>query len=65
MKDLPLICAHLLGGTSGLNLSRDLSEAEIQALVASAMRVAREIERQAKKASPPAIRKLSPEDLSA
>ncbi len=46
MKDTPLIVAHLLGGTSGLNLSTLTSDQEITDMVALAVRVAREIERQ-------------------
>jgi hypothetical protein len=46
MKDTPLIVAHLLGGTSGLNLSQSITDKEIQTMVAQAIRIAHEIERQ-------------------
>jgi hypothetical protein len=45
-RDLPLITAHLLGGTSGLNLTRELSETEIRQMVRQAIKVALEIETQ-------------------
>ena len=45
-ENLSLIVAHLLGGTSGLNLSASLTNDEISAMVSVAVRVAREIERQ-------------------
>jgi hypothetical protein len=45
-KDTPLIVAHLLGGTSGLNLGPGITEEEIQQKVAMAIRVALEIEKQ-------------------
>ena len=45
-ENLSLITAHLLGGTSGLNLSASLTDEEISTLVSVAVRVAREIERQ-------------------
>jgi hypothetical protein len=45
-KDLPLIVAHLLGGTSGLNLQIDRSPEEVRELVARALKIALEIERQ-------------------
>jgi hypothetical protein len=44
--DLPLIVAHLLGGTSGLNLSQSMTNEEIFMMVSQAVRIAREIERQ-------------------
>jgi hypothetical protein len=44
--DLPLIVAHLLGGTTGLNLHQSMSDEEIEVMVNAAVRVAREIERQ-------------------
>ena len=49
MKDLELIVAHLLGGTSGLNLNRYMTDHQISELVSSAIKVAREICRQTKK----------------
>jgi hypothetical protein len=49
MKNLELIVAHLLGGTSGLNLSKFMTDREIQEMVAAALRVAREVSKQAKK----------------
>jgi hypothetical protein len=56
MTDTPLIVAHLLGGTSGLNLSVAMSDGEIEQMVAAAVRVAKEIERQT--ADPPGTMKL-------
>ncbi len=44
--DLPLICAHLLGGTSGLQLAQIETDQQIQELVAKAVKVAVEIQRQ-------------------
>jgi hypothetical protein len=41
-----LIVAHLLGGTSGLNLERHRSPQEIQSMVQQAVDVMREIEKQ-------------------
>jgi hypothetical protein len=48
MKNLELIVAHLLGGTSGLNLSKFMTDREIQEMVAAALRVAREVYKQTK-----------------
>jgi hypothetical protein len=45
-KDTQLIVAHLLGGTSGLNLQGLKDESEIRQLVARAIAIALEIERQ-------------------
>lgn len=45
-KDLQLIVAHLLGGTSGLNLKEVHNQNEIRQLVSVAIEVALEIERQ-------------------
>jgi hypothetical protein len=56
MSDTPLIVAHLLGGTSGLNLSSPMTDGEIEQMVATAVRVAKEIERQT--ADPPGTMKL-------
>jgi hypothetical protein len=41
-----LIVAHLLGGTSGLNLERHRTPQEIQMMVQQAVDVMREIEKQ-------------------
>jgi hypothetical protein len=41
-----LIVAHLLGGTSGLNLERHRTPQDIQMLVQQAVDVMREIEKQ-------------------
>lgn len=45
MKD-SLIASHLLGGTSGHNLSRAMTDQEIEATVGAAMRVTHEIKKQ-------------------
>jgi len=47
--DRELITAHLLGGTSGLNLSREHSPEEIQWMVKFAVQVMEEIRKQCKK----------------
>jgi hypothetical protein len=44
-----LIVAHLLGGTSGLNLSREHSPDEIKWMVKFAVQVMEEIRKQCKK----------------
>ena len=44
--NLPLIVAHLLGGTTGLNLHQAMDQDEIEIMVAAAVRVAVEILRQ-------------------
>jgi hypothetical protein len=46
MKDTELIVAHLLGGTSGLNLQEIETDEQIREMVSKAVRVALEIERQ-------------------
>ena len=46
MKDAALIIAHLLGGTNGLNLDRNMTDEQIRDLVSTAIRVAEEIVRQ-------------------
>ena len=46
MKDFELIMAHLLGGTSGLNLSREMTDEQIQEMVSTAFRVAKQIYRE-------------------
>jgi hypothetical protein len=48
-KDLQLICAHLLGGTNGLNLKEIRDQNQIRELVSIALEVALEIERQSAK----------------
>jgi hypothetical protein len=45
-KDSELIVAHLLGGTSGLNLSQPRSPEERKALVREAVEIMREIQKQ-------------------
>lgn len=45
-----LIAAHLLGGTNGLSLSPTMSDQEIEMRVGAAVRVVREMDKQAKNA---------------
>jgi hypothetical protein len=46
LKDSELIVAHLLGGTSGLNLTSPRSPEERKALVRAAVEIMREIQKQ-------------------
>jgi hypothetical protein len=46
LKDSELIVAHLLGGTSGLNLEKPRSPSEIMLMVGQAVRIMREIQKQ-------------------
>jgi hypothetical protein len=41
-----LIASHLLGGTSGFNLSQAMTEHEMEGTVSEAMRITREIKKQ-------------------
>ncbi|RKP49300.1 hypothetical protein [Trinickia fusca] len=45
-----LIVAHLLGGTNGLNLSPTMTDQEIESMVSVAVRVLKEMDKQAKQA---------------
>jgi hypothetical protein len=45
-----LVVAHLLGGTKGLNLSPALTDEEIESMVRVAVRVLKEMDKQAKQA---------------
>jgi hypothetical protein len=45
-NDLPLIVAHLLGGTNGFNFHTEYSDERIKEIVCRAVRVALEIQRQ-------------------
>lgn len=47
-NDLPLIVAHLLGGTNGFNFNTECSIEDIRTIVARAVRVAVEIQQQTK-----------------
>jgi hypothetical protein len=41
-----LIVAHLMGGTSGINLSKAMTDQEVESMVSVASRVLKELERQ-------------------
>jgi hypothetical protein len=53
-QDLPLIVAHLLGGTTGLQLQQERTEAEVRELVARALKIGVEIQRQVEVLTRPA-----------
>jgi hypothetical protein len=59
-NDLPLIVAHLLGGTNGFNFFADYSREEIKIIVERAVAVAVEIlnQTEAISAQRPALRSL-------
>ena len=50
VRYVPLIIAHLLGGTDGLNLQKTMTDEEIRDLVSTAFRVTKEISKQIQEA---------------